>query len=337
VAGWPSTPGDEVIRLFRSFWLSRAIYVAVELGLADLLGDGPRTVADLAATTDTHEPSLYRVLRLLASEGVFAEVDDGRFELTPRAAALRKDAGPARLQVLFLGRPASWQAAEDLSHTVRTGETAFDRVHGVDFFEYNRQHPDNQLLFDQLMAAQTRPVARAVAGKYDFSSMASIIDVGGGRGALAIEILTSHPHLRGVVLDQTAVAVEAREAIASSGLSERCDAVGGDFFRSVPKGHDAYLMKYILHDWDDSECVAILRSCRSAMGGDARLLVVEAIIPPGNEPSFGKTQDINMLINVGGRERTEAEYHGLYEAAGFDLTRCIPVMGEMHIIEGVPA
>jgi ubiquinone/menaquinone biosynthesis C-methylase UbiE len=337
MAGWPSTPGDEVVRLFRSFWVSRAIYVAVELGIADLLSDGPRTVADLAAATNSHAQSLYRVLRLLASEGVFAEADNGRFELTPKAAALRKDAGPARLQVLFLGRPASWEAAGNLSHTVRTGETAFEKVHGVDFFGYNRRHPDDQLLFDQLMAAQTRPVARAVAGIYDFSSMASLIDVGGGRGAFAIEVLTAQPHLKGVVFDQPAVAEEAKEAIGAAGLSGRCEAVGGDFFQSVPHGHDAYLLKYVLHDWDDEQCVAILSSCRRAIRADGRLLVVEAVIPPGNGPSFGKTQDINMLINLDGRERTEAEYGELYKAAGFELTRCIPVIGELHVIEGMPA
>ena len=232
MAAWPSTPADELVRLFRGFWLSRAIYVATELGIADLLADGPRTVADLAATTKTHAPSLFRVLRLLASEGVFAEAEDGRFELTPKAAALRQGAGPARLQVLFLGRPASWEAAGNLSHTVRTGETAFERVHGVDFFEYNRQHPEDQVLFDQLMAAQTKPVARAVAGKYDFSSMASVIDVGGGRGALAVEILTAHPHLRGAVFDQPAVAATTTGAIAEAGLSQRCEGIGGDFFVS---------------------------------------------------------------------------------------------------------
>jgi len=337
MAGWPSTPSDQLIKLFRGFWLSRAIYVATELGLADLLEDGPRTVADLAAATNTHPPSLYRMLRLLASEGVFAETNDGPFELTPMASALRQGAGPARLQVLFLGRPASWEAAGNLSHTVRTGETAFERVHGVDFFEYNRRHPEDQALFDQLMAAQTMPAARAVAATYDFSSIASIIDVGGGRGALAIEIVRTHPHLRGLVFDQPAVAAEAAHAIEAAGLSERCQGQGGDFFLSVPSGYDAYLLKYILHDWDDEECIAILRSCRRAIGGDGRLLVIEAIIAPGNQPSFGKTQDINMLINVGGSERTEAEYRALYEAAGFQLTRSIPVIGELHIIEGVPA
>lgn len=337
MTSWPSTPGDEVIRLFRGYWVSRAIYVAVELGIADLLANGPRSAADLAEATNTHAPSLYRVLRLLASEGVFAETDGSRFGLTPRAAALRKDAGAARFQVLFLGRPASWQAAGNLLDTVRSGETAFERVHGVDFFEYNRQHPNDQLLFDQLMAAQTRPVARAVAGTYDFSSMTSVIDVGGGRGALAIEILLAHPHLSGVIFDQPAVAEDAKEAIAAAGLSERCQGVGGDFFLSVPDGHDGYLLKYVLHDWDDEQCITILRSCRRAISSRGRLLVVEAIIPPGNEPSFGKTQDINMLINVGGRERTAAQYRSLYESAGFELTRSIPVMGELHIVEGAPS
>ena len=337
MAAWPSTPGDELIRLFRGFWLSRAIYVAAELGIADLLVDGPRTVADLAASTSTHPASLYRVLRLLASEDVFTEADDGRFELTPKAAALRHGASPARMQVLFLGRPASWLAAGSLSHTVRTGETAFEHVNDMDFFEYNRRHPEDQALFDELMAAQTKPVARAVAGTYDFSSMASVIDVGGGRGALAIEILAAHPQLRGVVFDQPTVAMEANTAIAAAGLSERCEGVGGDFFLSIPNDHDAYLLKYILHDWDDEQCVAILRSCRRSVGAGGRVLIIEAIIPPGNKPSFGKTQDINMLINVGGRERTQAEYRALYEEAGFELTRCLPVMGELHIIEGVPA
>jgi hypothetical protein len=337
MAVWPSNPGEELIRLFRGYWVSRAIYVAAELGIADLLADGPRTVDELAATTKTHPQSLYRVLRLLAGEGVFAEGDDGRFELTPKAASLKQGAGPARLQVLFLGRPPAWQAAGNLSHTVRTGETAFEQVHGVGFFEYNRQHPEDQVLFDQLMVAQTKPAARAVAASYDFSAMASVIDVGGGRGALAIEILTAHPHLKGVVFDQPAVAEEATAAIVAAGLGERCAGVGGDFFDSVPGGHDAYMLKYILHDWDDQECKAILRSCRKAMGAGARLLVVEAVIPPGNAPSFGKTQDINMLINVGGQERTEAEYRALYDAAGFELTRCLPILGELHIIEGVPA
>jgi SAM-dependent methyltransferase len=336
MSSWPSTPGEGLIRLFRGFWVSQAIYVAAELGIADLLADGPRTADDLAAVAGAHAPSLYRVLRLLASEGVFAEAEDGRFELTPMAAALRRDAGPARLQVLFLGREASWRAAGSLMHTVRTGEPAFERVHGVDFFEYYRRHPDEWALFDRLMVANTAPVARAIAAGYDFSSVGTVVDVGGGLGALAIGLLTTHPHLRGVVFDQPAVAAGAGEAIAAAGLADRCRAVGGDFFAAVPEGGDAYVVKFILHDWDDERSLAILRACRRAMRPDGRLLVVELLVPPGNAPSFAKTQDVNMLINLGGRERTEAEYRALYAASGFDLTRTIPVQGELHIVEGVP-
>lgn len=334
---WPSTPGEQLIRMFRGFWVSQALYVVAELGIADLLAEGPRTVGDLADAARVHAPSLYRILRLLASEGVFTEAEDGTFALTPLAAALRRDAGPARLQVLFLGREASWQAAGSLLHTVRTGQTAFEHVHGVDFFEYYRQHPDERLLFDRLMAGNTAPVARAVAAGYDFSGIKRIVDVGGGRGALAVEILRTYPHLRGVVFDQPPVIAGAREAIEAAGLTDRCEALGGDFFVAVPDGGDAYLLKYILHDWDDERAVAILRACRRVMPGNGRLLVVELLVPRDNAPSFAKTQDVNMLINLGGRERTEAEYRALYTTANFDLTKTIPVQGELHVIEGIPA
>jgi hypothetical protein len=336
MATWPSTPGEQLIRLFRGFWVSQALYVAAELGVADLLADGPQTADDLASAAGAHAPSLYRILRLLASEAVFAEAEDGRFALTPLAAALQRDAGPMRLQVLFLGQGASWQAAGSLLHTVRTGETAFERVHGVDFFEYYRQHPDEWALFDQLMAANTTPAARAIAAAYDCSRIGTVVDIGGGRGALAVELLRAYPHLRGVVFDQPAVAAGAREAIAAAGLTGRCEAIGGDFFAVVPDGSDAYLLKSILHDWDDERCVAILRACRRAVPQHGRLLGVELLVPRGNAPSFAKTQDVNMLINLGGRERTEDEYRGLYAAAGFDLTRAIPVQGELHLIEGIP-
>lgn len=334
---WPANPAEQLVRLFRGFWVSQAIYVATELRIADLLAEGPRTLADLASAAGAHAPTLGRVLRLLASEGVFEEVEDGRFQLTPMAAPLRRDTGQLWMQVLFIGRPASWQAAGDLLHTVKTGETAFDHVHGAGFFEYLREHPDEGRLFDQLMVANTTPVARAVAAAYDFSSMTTIVDVGGGRGALTIGILMANPALRGVVLDQPAVAIGAREAIAAAGLSDRCEAVGGDFFEGVPSGADAYLVKFILHDWDDDRSLAILRACRRAIPAQGRLVVIELVIAGGAGPSFARTQDVNMLINLGGQERSAAEYRALFVAAGFDLKRTIPVLGDMCIIEGVPA
>jgi hypothetical protein len=333
-----TTPGEDLRHLFLGLRVSQALYAAAELGIADLLVDGPRSADDLAATTGAHASSLYRVLRLLASEGVFAETPDGRFALTPLAEALRRDApGSLRPLVLFVAGETLWRSWRHLLHSVRTGEPAFDQVHGVDFFAYFREHPDEWALFDQVMTSNTAPVARAVAAAYDFSPFGTVVDVGGGRGALALGLLEAYPHLRGIVFDQPAVAAGARQAIEAAGLADRCEAVGGDFFVAVPEGGDAYLLKFVLHDWDDERCLTILRTCRRAMTARARLLVVELLIPPGDGPSFAKSQDVNMLVNPGGRERTEAEYRALFAAAGLELTRIIPAQGELHLIEGAPA
>jgi ubiquinone/menaquinone biosynthesis C-methylase UbiE len=333
-----TTPGEDLRHLFVGFRVSQALYAAAELGIADLLAGGPRTADDLATASGAHAPSLARVLRLLASEGVFVEMEDGRFALTPMAEALRRDVpGSMRPSVLFSGGETLWWSWGHLTHAVRTGKPAFDYVHGTDFFEYFRQHPNEWALFDQLMTTQTTPATRAVAAAYDFSPFKTIVDVGGGRGALMLELLAAYPHLRGIVFDQPAVAAGARQAIEAAGLTGRCEAIGGDFFAAVPEGCDAYLLKSVLHDWDDERCDAILRACRRAVPADGRLLVVEMLVPPGNEPSFAKSQDVNMLVNLGGRERTEAEYRALYAAAGFTLSRIIPAQGEMHVIEGIPA
>ena len=331
-----ATPGEELRRLVLGYRVSQAIYVAAELGIADLLAGGPRTADDLASAAGAHRRSLSRVLRLLASEGVFAETEDGRFALTPTAEALRRDApGPLRSMVLLLGRDTLWRSWGDLLHSVRTGQPGFDHVHGVDFFEYFRRHPDERTLFDELMAKQTALATRAVAAAYDFSAVGTVVDIGGGRGALLIGLLEAHPHLRGIVFDQPAVAADARKAIAAAGLADRCEAVGGDFFEAVPDGGDAYLLKFILHDWDDERSVSILRTCRRAMRPTGRLLVVELLVPRGNAPSFARSQDVNMLVNLGGQERTEAEYRALFTAAGFELTRTTAAQGGLHIIEGV--
>jgi precorrin-6B methylase 2 len=333
-----TTPGEDLRHLFFGFRVSQALYAAAELGIADLLAGGPRTADDLATASGAHAPSLARVLRLLASEGVFMEMDDGRFALTPMAEALRRDVpGSMRPLVLFSGGETLWWSWGHLTHAVRTGKPAFDYVHGTDFFEYFRQHPNEWALFDQLMTTQTTPATRAVAAAYDFSPFKTIVDVGGGRGALMLELLAAYPHLRGIVFDQPAVAAGARQAIEAAGLADRCEAIGGDFFAAVPEGCDAYLLKSVLHDWDDERCGAILRACRRAVPADGRLLAVEVLVPPGNAPSFAKSQDVNMLVNLGGRERTEAEHRALYAAAGFTLSRTIPAQGEMHVIEGIPA
>ena len=335
--GQTNTPPEALRRLIFGFRVTQALYAATELGVADLLASGPQSADDLATACGAHAPSLYRVLRLLASEGVFTEMHDGRFALTPMAEALRRDApGSLRPSVLHNASPALWRSWGHLMHAVRTGVPAFDHAHGVAVFEYYGSHPDEWAIFDQVMTNQTVPLTRAVAAAYDFSACTTIIDVGGGRGALTLGLLEAYPHLRGVVFDQPAVATEAQQAIEDAGLAGRCKAVGGDFFASVPDGGDTYLAKFILHDWDDERCVAILRACRRVMPADGRLLVIELLIPQGNGPSFAKYQDVNMLANTTGRERTEAEFQALYAAAGFTLTRTIPAHGELHVIEGSP-
>lgn len=332
-----TTSREDLRHLFFGFRVSQALYAVAELGIADLIGDEPQSAENLAATSGAHASSLARVLRLLASEGVFAETDDGRFALTPMAEALRRDApGSMRPLVLRGGSETMWRSWGQLLHAVRTGEPAFDQVHGVDFFEYLRRYPAEQAFFDQLMASQTAPVTRAVAAAYDFSPFETIVDVGGGHGVLVLGLLEAYPHLRGTVFDQPAVAVGARQAIEAAGLTGRCTVEGGDFFVAVPEGGDAYLLKFILHDWDDERCVAILRTCRRAVPADGRLLVIELLIPQGNAPSYAKSQDVNMLVNLGGRERSEAEYGTLFRAAGFTLGRAMPAQGELHVIEGIP-
>ncbi len=332
-----TTPYEDLRHLFLGFRVSQALYAAAALGIADLLAAGPQSVEELATASGAHPSALARVLRLLASEGVFAELADGRFAVTPMAEALRHDVpGSLRPLVLFNGGETLWRSWGHLLHTVRTGEPAFDHVHGLDFFAYFRAHLDEGALFDQVMASQSMLATQAVAAAYDFAPFRTIVDVGGGRGALTLGLLAAYPHLRGIVYDQPAVAAAAQEAIAAAGLSGRCTVVGGDFFAAVPAGGDAYLLKFILHDWDDDRCVAILRACRLVVPVEGRLLVIELLIPPGDGPSFAKSQDVNMLVNLGGRERTEAEYRALFHAAGFDLRRTIRAAGELRVIDGIP-
>ena len=332
------TPGDDLRRLVFGYRVSQALYAVAELGIADLLAGGPRSAEDLATASGAHAPSLYRVLRYLASEGVFTQTRDGWFALTPMAELLRRDApGSLRPTILLQVGETLWQSWGHLLHTVRTGKPAFDHVHGVEIFEYYRRHPDEWAVFDRAMTAGTAPLTRAIAAAYDFSPCKTIVDVGGGRGALVIGLLEAYPHLRGIVFDQPDVAAEARPAIEAAGLADRCEAVGGDFFEAILPVGDTYLAKSILHDWDDERCIAILGACRRAMPADGRLLVIEQVIPHSEGRSFAKSGDVNMLVNLTGRERTGAEYRALYEAAGFALTRVIPAQGELQVIEGIPA
>jgi len=318
-------------------YLSRALHLATTLGIADRLKDGARPAEDLARATGTHAPSLRRVLRLLASQGVLAEQADGAFVLTPLGDCLRADApGSAAAMVkLFAGNRVhdNWK---DLEHSVRTGEPVF-RKHGQSdpFASFDTEQAAN---FDQAMAMFTAFIAMAVAGTYDFSGLGTLVDVGGGNGTLLIGLLRPNPALRGIVFDVPAAAARATEHIATNGLSGRCRAVGGDFFKAVPEGGDAYLLKHVIHDWNDEQSVAILRNCHRAMPAHGKVLIVEGVYPPRIDTSLesrgAAANDVNMLVSTGGRQRSEAEFRALYDAAGFRLTRIVPTPARVAVVEG---
>jgi hypothetical protein len=328
-------PPVAMLQMISGFWISRAIYIAAKLGIADLLRDGHRTIDELAAATGTHAPSLYRVMRALASVGVFTEAEKTGFTLTPLAETLRTDA-PGSLRAFAtveLGEE-HYPAWGELLHSVKTGEIAFDRAFGMPVWKFFEQNPENAKTFNDAMTGMTLAVNDAVLSSYDFSSISEIVDVGGGHGSLIASILKSNPPMRGVLFDAPPVIEGARRRIGAEGIAERCEAIAGDFFESVPSGGYAYILKWIIHDWDDERSVTILKNCHRAMAENGRLLLVEAVVPDGSEPHFSKFIDLNMLVMTGGRERTEDEYRTLFEASGFRLTRIIPTESPMSIIEG---
>jgi hypothetical protein len=327
-------------QLATAHYLSQALYVAATLGIADHLADGPKSHEELAKETATHAPSLRRVLRLLAGVGVFSEEADERFGLTPVGSFLRTGPGSSRASVRLFGGPAVWTSWGDLLETVRTGEAALPRVFRMDSFDYFANHPEEAAIFDEAMGSFTAMAAVAVAAAYDFSSMRAIIDLGGGEGALLTGILRGNPHLRGTVFDLPRLAEGARRQIAAAGLTDRYEFVGGDFFASVPAGFDAYVLKHVIHDWDDAHAIRILGSVRRATGPTAKLLIVEGVYPlridVSPESRGAAANDVNMLVCTGGRQRSQREFEELFRAAGFRLARIVPTR-MTPVIEGVPA
>ena len=322
--------------MMTGYWVSQALYVAAKLGIADLLADGPVDCEDLATATDTHAPSLQRVLRALAGVGVFTEVSPGSFALTPLAELLRTETPGSMRALAIMYAEEQYRAWGELLHSVRTGEMAFDYQFGMGYFEYLAQHPEADRVFNEAMTGWTHQLASAVVDVYDFSPFKTVVDVGGGYGALLAAILRSNPGTRGILFEQPHVVASAKEQLAPTGVADRCTLVGGDFFVAVPAGGDAYVLSQILHDWDDEHCVAILGQCRRAMADHGNLLVVELVLPPGNEPSLGKWLDLHMLVLLGGRERTAAEYDTLFRAAGFNLARVVPTPPGPSVVEAVP-
>ncbi len=334
----PPVPLVTLQNLIVGKWVSQAVSLAAKLGIADLLKDGPRACGEMARANQVDESALYRVLRALASVGVFKEVADHQFALTPIAEYLRSDIhGSLRAVATMAGEDWTWRPWGELYHSVKTGERAFDRIFGVPPFDYLAKNPSAAAIFDEAMTGWSMQNSAAVKAGYDFSGIGTLMDVGGGHGYLLATILEANPAMRGILCETPEVVEGAKARIASLGLADRCRIVAGDFFASVPAGADACILKSVIHDWDDQHATRILENCRQALGPGGRVLLAEMVIPPGNDPHVGKLLDLEMLIMAGGHERTEAQFRELFASAGLRLTRIVPTAAPLCVIEGTAA
>jgi ubiquinone/menaquinone biosynthesis C-methylase UbiE len=327
----------QMIQYVMGFWMSRALYVATKLAIPDLLQSGPKTHEELAQATGTHAPSLFRLLRALTSAGIFKKEDDGRFGLTPLSETLRTGVpGSVRWFIISELGQEHYPAWGNLMHSVKTGEIAFDNFFGVDIWKYFNQNPEDAAVFNESMSGMTAAVNEAIMSVYDFSQFNTVVDVGGGHGGLITSILNKNPQVRGVLLDAAEVIEGAQPRLQAAGVADRCEAVAGDFFKAVPAGGDAYVMKWIIHDWEDEKAITILKNCRKHMQPNGRLIIVDCVVPEGDAPDFSKTFDLNMLVMTGGKERTAAEFEQLLSAAGLKLLRVIPTEVPTSIVEAQP-
>jgi hypothetical protein len=327
-------PQVQLAQLINGYWVSYSIMAAARLGLADALDDGATPVARIAERVGANPDATYRLLRALASLGIFREEDARSFAHTPLSSALKKDVPGSMQGLAAMSGLLHARAWPEIMHSVRTGETAFAKVFGKEVFDYLPGDPDAARAFDAAMAGYTATMSQAVVAKYDFGGFQKIVDVGGGSGVLLATILGKATAARGVTFDLPHVTERARATLDRAAIGGRAEAVGGDFFSSVPAG-DCYTMKMILHDWDDDKSRAILRTLRKSIAAGGKLCVIESVVPPGNTPSPVKFLDINMLVMTGGRERTRDEYAALFADAGFRLTRVVPC-GPTDVIEGEP-
>ena len=330
-------PHAQIIQMATAYWISRIVYAAAKLDLADRLAAGPRSAAELAGETGTHAPSLHRLMRTLASLGVLTERDGKRFALTPLGEALRSGApGAARATVLTLAGPIGWKGFEEMMYSLETGKTGFEKAFGMPVFDYLAQHPDEASQFSETMIGVHGAEPAALAEAYDFSALGTVVDVGGASGNLLATILGRHAKPRGVLFDLPHVVRDAPKLFAARGVADRVTIESGSFFERIPAGGDAYVLSHIIHDWNEEQCLTILGHCRKAMKPGARLLIVEMVLPEGDTPHPGKILDMTMLVLPGGQERTVPEYSELLGKAGFRLARVVPTESAVSVVEAVP-
>lgn len=330
-------PHAALLQMILGKWVSSAISAAAHFAIADHLESGPKSPKELAALTGTQERPLYRLLRATASVGVFTELEDGRFAQTPLSEPLRTNAKPCvRHMAMMLTDDWHIRCWEQLPWCIETGKPASYKLHGMGMFDWMAQNPEKTGNFNQAMTDLSSGDAAAVVESYDFSRFEHIVDVAGGHGALLAAILDRAPRARGTLFDMPHVIEGAKEVGILARLADRSTLEAGSFFESVPGDADAYVMKFIIHDWYDPECIKILTLCRKGIRPGGRLLVVDQVVPARNQPGVSKFMDLEMLVLPGGMERTETEFRDLFAASGFRLERIIPTPGIQSIIEGVP-
>ena len=331
-------PHVQLVQMAMGHWVSSILCLAAELKIADLLASGTKTTEELAGPTGTSAGPLYRLLRGLANLGILTEGADRRFGLTPLGEALKTGApGSARATILTVA--SDWWAAgwRELPYSVRTGKSGFEKVLGMPVFDYLAKHPEKASLFSETMIGVHGEEPAAVAAAYDFSSVSTLADIGGANGHLLATVLAKYPKLRGILFDLPHVVADAPPLLGARGMGDRVKIEEGSFFDSIPEGADAYLLSHIIHDWSEPECLTILGHCRRAMRPDARLLIVELVLPVSDVPHPGKMLDLMMLVGPGGQERTVPEYSTLLEKAGFRLTKVVPTSTPASVVEAVPA
>lgn len=331
-------PHAPLIDMAMGHWVSRIVYLAAKLNLADLLANGPKSADELAGPTGTHAPSLYRLMRTLSNLGVLAESPTRRFALTPLGETLKTGApGSARASILTIASDWWVRGFGELEYSVRTGKSGFEKSLGMPIFDWLAKNPEDASLFSETMIGFHGAEPAAVAASYDFSSVSTLVDVGGASGHLLATILARYPKPRGILFDLPHVVRDAPALLEARGVADRVSIEAGSFFDSVPSGGDAYLLSHIIHDWNEELCLTILGNCRRAMSSTGRVLLIEMVLPEADTPHPGKILDLMMLVGPGGQERTEQEYGDLLGKAGFRLTKVVPTASPVSVVEAAIA
>ncbi len=329
-------PNLVITQMIFGFVTAKAIHVAAKLNIADLIAsNGPMSASELSIKTICDTEAVYRVLRALASNGIFIENEDGRFSLTPMAECLQENHQDSMKAMAIAAGGLFYRAYNEFAFTVQTGKPGFEKAIGMGPFEYLSNNPEEGKTFDRAMTNFHGGETQPMIDHYDFSVFDTVVDVGGGNGDVLSSVLEQNPNVKGILFDMEEVIERAKSNIADKGLSNRCQLQGGDFFASVPQG-DSYILRHIVHDWSDEDAVKILSNCRKALKPNGKILVVEAVIPKGNDPHPFKWLDLTMLM-IGGKERTKDQFETLFSKAGLRLNRIIPITPAISIVEGLPS